>query len=100
MDPLNYLCVSVNSAEFLSKEESQVPVDEIFFHRCVPAKSPDIFPLFFDCILFNEFCFFVSFVSFFKKRQQEKQQRRPRGDDDDESLEDVDDDEFEKLLGK
>ncbi|XP_031607434.1 CCAAT/enhancer-binding protein zeta isoform X1 [Oreochromis aureus] len=72
MKPKHRLPVSllpVNSAEFLSKEESQVPVDEIFFHR------------------------------FFKKRQQEKQQRRPRGDDDDdESLEDVDDDEFEKLL--
>uniref|UniRef100_A0A3Q4H3G5 CCAAT/enhancer-binding protein zeta n=1 Tax=Neolamprologus brichardi TaxID=32507 RepID=A0A3Q4H3G5_NEOBR len=68
MKPKHRLPVSllpVNSAEFLSKEESQ---------------SPDIFPL------------------FFKKRQQEKQQRRPRGDDDDESLEDVDDDEFEKLL--
>jgi len=38
--------------------------------------------------------------SFFKKRQQEKQSRRPRGDGDDESVEDVDDDEFETLLGK
>ncbi|XP_041661344.1 CCAAT/enhancer-binding protein zeta [Cheilinus undulatus] len=58
----------VNSEEFLSKEESQIPVDEIFFHR------------------------------FFKKRQQEKQTRRPRRDGDDESVEDVDDDEFEKIL--
>ncbi|XP_069033548.1 CCAAT/enhancer-binding protein zeta [Embiotoca jacksoni] len=58
----------VNCSEFLSKEESQIPVDEIFFHR------------------------------FFKKRQQEKQTRRPRGDGDNESVEDVDDDEFEKLL--
>ncbi|KAM9338884.1 CCAAT/enhancer-binding protein zeta [Symphorus nematophorus] len=58
----------VNCEEFLSKEESQIPVEEIFFYR------------------------------FFKKRQQEKQLRRPRGDGDDESVEDVDDDEFEKLL--
>ncbi|XP_026174337.1 CCAAT/enhancer-binding protein zeta [Mastacembelus armatus] len=58
----------VNCEEFLAKEESQVPVDEIFFYR------------------------------FFKKRQQEKQVRRPRGDGDDESVEDVDDEEFEKIL--
>uniref|UniRef100_A0A673B4P5 CCAAT/enhancer-binding protein zeta n=1 Tax=Sphaeramia orbicularis TaxID=375764 RepID=A0A673B4P5_9TELE len=58
----------VNCEEFLSKEESQIPVDEIFFYR------------------------------FFKKRQQEKQSRRPRSDGDNESLEDVDDDEFEKIL--
>ncbi|XP_041853196.1 CCAAT/enhancer-binding protein zeta [Melanotaenia boesemani] len=58
----------VNCGEFLSKEESQIPVDEIFFHR------------------------------FFKKRQQEKQGSRPRGDGDDESVEEVDDEEFEKLL--
>uniref|UniRef100_A0A7N8WNQ8 CCAAT/enhancer-binding protein zeta n=1 Tax=Mastacembelus armatus TaxID=205130 RepID=A0A7N8WNQ8_9TELE len=58
----------VVSSEFLAKEESQVPVDEIFFYR------------------------------FFKKRQQEKQVRRPRGDGDDESVEDVDDEEFEKIL--
>lgn len=38
--------------------------------------------------------------SFFKKRQQEKQSRRPKGDGDDESVEDVDDEEFEKILGK
>lgn len=37
--------------------------------------------------------------SYFKKQQQEKQLRRPRRDGDDESLEDVDDDEFERLLG-
>ncbi|XP_053193550.1 CCAAT/enhancer-binding protein zeta [Scomber japonicus] len=64
--PLHYL--PVNCDEFLAKDESQIPVDEIFFHR------------------------------FFKKRQQEKQLRRPRADDDNESLEDVDDDEFEKIL--
>ncbi|CAJ1077686.1 LOW QUALITY PROTEIN: CCAAT/enhancer-binding protein zeta [Xyrichtys novacula] len=58
----------VNCEEFLSKEENQIPVEEIFFHR------------------------------FFKKRQEEKQVRRPRRDGDDESLEDVDDDEFEKIL--
>ncbi|AWP20443.1 putative CCAAT/enhancer-binding protein zeta-like [Scophthalmus maximus] len=64
--PVNFL--PVNCDEFLSKEESQIPVDEIFFHR------------------------------FFKKRQQEKQVRRPRRDGDNESVEDVDDDEFEKIL--
>ncbi|XP_058469988.1 CCAAT/enhancer-binding protein zeta isoform X2 [Solea solea] len=60
--------VPVNCDEFLSKEESQIPVDEIFFHR------------------------------FFKKRRQEKQIRRPRRDGDDESVDDVDDEEFEKIL--
>ncbi|KAK5903106.1 hypothetical protein CgunFtcFv8_006915 [Champsocephalus gunnari] len=60
--------VPVNCEEFLAKEESQIPVDEIFFHR------------------------------FFRKRHQEKQLkiRRPRGDN--ESVEDVDDEEFEKML--
>ncbi|XP_068454855.1 CCAAT/enhancer-binding protein zeta [Clinocottus analis] len=60
----------VNCEEFLSKEETQIPVDEVFFHR------------------------------YFRKRQQEKllQGRRHRGDGDDESVEDVDDDEFEKML--
>ncbi|XP_047429177.1 CCAAT/enhancer-binding protein zeta [Mugil cephalus] len=58
----------VNGEEFLSKEESQIPVDEIFFHR------------------------------FFKKRQEEKRLRRPHGGGDNESVEDVDDEEFEKLL--
>ncbi|XP_060947700.1 CCAAT/enhancer-binding protein zeta [Limanda limanda] len=64
--PLNSL--PVNCEEFLCKEESQVRVDEIFFHR------------------------------FFKKRQQEKQLRRPRRDGDNESVDDVDDEEFEKIL--
>ncbi|XP_034436490.1 CCAAT/enhancer-binding protein zeta isoform X2 [Hippoglossus hippoglossus] len=64
--PLNSL--PVNCEEFLLKEESQIPVDEIFFHR------------------------------FFKKRQQEKQLRRPRRDGDNESVDDVDDEEFEKIL--
>ena len=36
---------------------------------------------------------------FFKKREKEKKLRRPRADGDNESVEDVDDDEFEKLLG-
>uniref|UniRef100_A0A3Q2ZDU1 CCAAT/enhancer-binding protein zeta n=1 Tax=Kryptolebias marmoratus TaxID=37003 RepID=A0A3Q2ZDU1_KRYMA len=62
--------LTVNCPEFLSKDESQIPVEEIFFHR------------------------------FFKKRQQEKQSQRPRRDGDNKSVEDVDDDEFEKLLGK
>ncbi|XP_059212983.1 CCAAT/enhancer-binding protein zeta [Centropristis striata] len=66
--PLNSL--PVNCEEFLAKDESQIRVDEIFFHR------------------------------FFRKRQQEKQQqnRRPRREGDDESVEDVDDEEFEKML--
>lgn len=64
--PINSL--KVNCEEFLCKEESQIPVDEVFFHR------------------------------FFRKRQQEKQLRRPRADGDNESVEDVDDDEFEKIL--
>ncbi|KAF1376986.1 hypothetical protein PFLUV_G00217190 [Perca fluviatilis] len=64
------ISIPVNCEEFLFKEESQVAVDEIFFHR------------------------------FFRKRQQDKQRktRRPRGDGDNDSVEDVDDEEFEKLL--
>uniref|UniRef100_A0A3Q2Y8S1 CCAAT enhancer binding protein zeta n=1 Tax=Hippocampus comes TaxID=109280 RepID=A0A3Q2Y8S1_HIPCM len=61
--------LAVNSEEFLRQEESQIPVDQIFFYR------------------------------FFKKRQQENAHRRPKIDNDNESLEDVDDDEFEKMLG-
>lgn len=49
---------------------------------------------------FESVCDFYSFDSFFKKRQQEKNLRRPRGDGDNESVEDVDDDEFEKILGE
>uniref|UniRef100_A0A8C8FLT6 CCAAT/enhancer-binding protein zeta n=1 Tax=Oncorhynchus tshawytscha TaxID=74940 RepID=A0A8C8FLT6_ONCTS len=60
----------VNCEGFLSNKESQIPVDEVFFYR------------------------------FFKKREAEKALRRPRGDGDNESVEDVDDDEFETLLGK
>ncbi|XP_023855541.1 CCAAT/enhancer-binding protein zeta isoform X1 [Salvelinus sp. IW2-2015] len=58
----------VNCEAFLSNKESQIPVDEVFFYR------------------------------FFKKREAEKALRRPRGDGDNESVDDVDDDEFEKLL--
>ncbi|CAM9132955.1 unnamed protein product [Lampetra planeri] len=58
----------LNSEEFLSRDESQIPVNEIFFYR------------------------------FFKKRQLDNTGRRQRRDADNESLEDVDDDEFEKLL--
>ncbi|KAM4043286.1 CCAAT/enhancer-binding protein zeta isoform 1-T2 [Anomaloglossus baeobatrachus] len=55
----------VNSATFLEKEESEVPVDEIFFHR------------------------------FFKKLSTDKPKYTHN---EDECIEDVDDDEFEKIL--
>uniref|UniRef100_A0A674AMI9 CCAAT/enhancer-binding protein zeta n=1 Tax=Salmo trutta TaxID=8032 RepID=A0A674AMI9_SALTR len=58
----------VNCEEFLSNKESQIPVDEVFFYR------------------------------YFKTREAEKALHRPRGDGDNESVDDVDDDEFEKLL--
>ncbi|KAJ8356113.1 hypothetical protein SKAU_G00189070 [Synaphobranchus kaupii] len=64
----NIRALPVNCEEFLAKDESQIPVDEVFFYR------------------------------FFKKREKEKQLRRPRGGGDNESVEDVDDDEFEKAL--
>ncbi|XP_064195923.1 CCAAT/enhancer-binding protein zeta [Anguilla rostrata] len=64
----NVRALPVNCEAFLAKEESQIPVDEVFFYR------------------------------FFKKRESEKQLRRPRGDGDNESVDDVDDDEFEKAL--
>ncbi|KAM6279257.1 CCAAT/enhancer-binding protein zeta [Porphyrio hochstetteri] len=57
---------AVNSKEFRAKDESKIPVDEVFFHR---------------------------FYSKFDKRR-EKQKRQ----DDEESVEDVDDDEFERAL--
>ncbi|XP_005146088.2 CCAAT/enhancer-binding protein zeta [Melopsittacus undulatus] len=57
---------AVNSKEFRAKDESKIPVDEVFFHR---------------------------FYSKFDKRR-EKQRRQ----DDEESVEDVDDDEFERAL--
>ncbi|NXP77604.1 CEBPZ protein, partial [Ramphastos sulfuratus] len=56
----------VNSKEFRIKDESKIPVDEVFFHR---------------------------FYSKFDKKR-EKQRRQ----DDEESVEDVDDDEFERVL--
>ncbi|KAJ0026557.1 hypothetical protein NQD34_017557 [Periophthalmus magnuspinnatus] len=58
----------VNCEEFVSRDESQIPVDQVFFHR------------------------------FFCKRREQQQSRRPRPDGDTESIEDVDDDEFEKIL--
>ncbi|NXD83688.1 CEBPZ protein, partial [Halcyon senegalensis] len=57
---------TVNSKEFRAKDESKIPVDEVFFHR---------------------------FYSKFDKKR-EKQRRQ----DDEESVEDVDDDEFERAL--
>ncbi|XP_054557181.1 CCAAT/enhancer-binding protein zeta isoform X3 [Talpa occidentalis] len=56
----------VNSKEFLAKEESQIPVDELFFYR------------------------------YYKKAAtiKEKQKR----DTDEESIEDVDDEEFERMI--
>ncbi|XP_023681643.2 CCAAT/enhancer-binding protein zeta [Paramormyrops kingsleyae] len=63
----NSRALPVNSVEFLAKDESQIPVDEVFFYR------------------------------FFKRREKDKWQYR-RKDRDDESVEEVDDDEFEKAL--
>lgn len=60
--------IPVNSEEYLSKEESQIPVNEIFFYR------------------------------YFKKRETEKRFKKRSGGGDNESVEDVDDDEFEKIL--
>ncbi|XP_051510656.1 CCAAT/enhancer-binding protein zeta isoform X2 [Myxocyprinus asiaticus] len=58
----------MNCEQYLAREESQIPVDELFFYR------------------------------YFKKREAEKRLKRPSRDADDESVEDVNDDEFEKLL--
>ncbi|XP_039182960.1 CCAAT/enhancer-binding protein zeta isoform X1 [Crotalus tigris] len=58
--------LAVNSKEFLSQDESKIPVDEVFFHR------------------------------FYKKLDLDKVKRKPEGDD--ESIEDVDDEEFERAL--
>ncbi|XP_066532775.1 CCAAT/enhancer-binding protein zeta [Hoplias malabaricus] len=63
----NVRSLPVNCEEYLAKEESQIPVDELFFYR------------------------------FFKKRAGEKRWQKSRGGDD-ESVEDVDDDEFDRLL--
>ncbi|XP_051780182.1 CCAAT/enhancer-binding protein zeta [Erpetoichthys calabaricus] len=64
----NIRSLPVNSQQFLEKPESQIPADEVFFHR------------------------------FFKKRSTEMLLRRPSRGGDDESVDDVDDDEFEKIL--
>ncbi|XP_043076110.1 CCAAT/enhancer-binding protein zeta [Puntigrus tetrazona] len=58
----------VNCEEYLAKEEGQIPVDEVFFYR------------------------------YFKKRDAEKQWKRTNRNEDTESVEDVDDDEFERML--
>ncbi|XP_053445774.1 CCAAT/enhancer-binding protein zeta [Nycticebus coucang] len=57
--------LTVNSKEFLAKEESQIPVDEVFFHR------------------------------YYKKVAVKVKQKQ---NSDEESIEDVDDDEFERLI--
>ncbi|XP_053566993.1 CCAAT/enhancer-binding protein zeta [Bombina bombina] len=59
---------AVNSTVFLEKEEEEIPVDEVFFHR------------------------------FFKKAALEKRKLNRKRDEDEESFEDVDDDEFEQIL--
>ncbi|KAJ1082064.1 hypothetical protein NDU88_002234 [Pleurodeles waltl] len=55
---------AVNSKEFLDREESQIPVEEVFFHR------------------------------FYRKAASEKKKQRL----DEDAIEDVDDDEFERVL--
>uniref|UniRef100_A0A673KA72 CCAAT/enhancer-binding protein zeta n=1 Tax=Sinocyclocheilus rhinocerous TaxID=307959 RepID=A0A673KA72_9TELE len=64
----NIQSLPVNCEEYLAKEESQIPVDEVFFYR------------------------------YFKKRDAEKRWKRPNRNEDNESVEDVDDDEFERVL--
>ncbi|KAM6220416.1 CCAAT/enhancer-binding protein zeta [Rhynchocyon petersi] len=58
--------LAVNSKEFLAKDESQIPVDEVFFHR------------------------------YYKKVATVKEKQKRHADE--ESIEDVDDDEFEKMI--
>ncbi|XP_062934504.1 CCAAT/enhancer-binding protein zeta [Cynocephalus volans] len=58
--------LAVNSKEFLAKEESQIPVDEVFFHR------------------------------YYKKFAIVKEKQKWNADE--ESIEDVDDEEFEKMI--
>ncbi|XP_012869131.1 PREDICTED: CCAAT/enhancer-binding protein zeta [Dipodomys ordii] len=58
--------LAVNSKEFLAKEESQIPVDEVFFYR------------------------------YYKKVAVVKEKQNRNADE--ESIEDVDDEEFEKLI--
>ncbi|XP_067273512.1 CCAAT/enhancer-binding protein zeta [Pseudorasbora parva] len=64
----NIKSLPVNCDEYLAKEESQIPVDEVFFYR------------------------------YFKKRDAEKRWKRPNRNEDNESVEDVDDDEFDQIL--
>nr|XP_019597596.1 PREDICTED: CCAAT/enhancer-binding protein zeta [Rhinolophus sinicus] len=58
--------LAVNSKEFLAKEESQIPVDELFFYR------------------------------YYKKAAIVKEKQKQNADE--ESIEDVDDEEFEKMI--
>ncbi|KAM7078665.1 CCAAT/enhancer-binding protein zeta [Molossus nigricans] len=58
--------LAVNSKEFLAKEESQIPVDEVFFYR------------------------------YYKKVAIVKEKQKRNADE--ESIEDVDDEEFEKMI--
>ncbi|XP_052442758.1 CCAAT/enhancer-binding protein zeta [Carassius gibelio] len=64
----NIQSLPVNCEEYLAKKESQIPVDEVFFYR------------------------------YFKKRDTETRWKRPNRNEDNESVEDVDDDEFERVL--
>lgn len=64
----NVKSLPVNCDEYLAKEESQIPVDEVFFYR------------------------------YFKKRDAEKRWKRPNRKEDNESVEDVDDDEFDRVI--
>uniref|UniRef100_A0A8C0ZTJ4 CCAAT/enhancer-binding protein zeta n=1 Tax=Castor canadensis TaxID=51338 RepID=A0A8C0ZTJ4_CASCN len=59
-------CLAVNSKEFLAKEESQIPVDEVFFYR------------------------------YYKKFAVVKEKQKRNADE--ENIEDVDDEEFEKMI--
>ncbi|RXN14085.1 CCAAT enhancer-binding zeta [Labeo rohita] len=63
-----YLFCAVNCEEYLAKEESQIPVDEVFFYR------------------------------YFKKRDTENRRKKTNKNEDNESVEDIDDDEFERVL--
>ncbi|CAJ0943147.1 unnamed protein product [Ranitomeya imitator] len=100
----------VNSVTFLEKEESEIPVDEIFFHRYRytkrltndhhqrydlavivatndPGKDFGIVET-----VFND----AEVPGFFKKLSTDKPKRTRN--EDEECIEDVDDDEFEKIL--
>ncbi|KAI2651693.1 CCAAT/enhancer-binding protein zeta [Labeo rohita] len=64
----NIQSLPVNCEEYLAKEESQIPVDEVFFYR------------------------------YFKKRDTENRRKKTNKNEDNESVEDIDDDEFERVL--